>query len=125
MVINLSNHPLNTWSDNQVDKAKKLYGKIVDLSFPQIPPDADENTVLRLAEDFKDICIDILSDSKDQNNAVHIMGELTFCFALVTELKKNNITCIASTTDRESIETLNGKLSKFNFVNFRKYSSTD
>ncbi len=124
MLINLSNHPLSSWSEYQISTAEKYYGRIIDLPFPQISPDADANTVKSIAVDYKDKCIAILSESRyyrDEINAVHTMGEMTFCFALVNELSKNNVTCIASTTERISNEENGVKFSKFKFVQFRKY----
>lgn len=121
MLLNLSNHPKKFWEQNQLAEAEKLYGEVVDLDFPQIPPEADEELILSLANDFKDICLNILSSSKDKNNAVHIMGELTFSYALINLLKQEKIICIASTTSRNVIELENKKISQFNFVRFRKY----
>jgi len=122
MLLNLSNHPSTIWSDLQIKSANEHYGKVVDVDFPVIPPEADEDLIASLAKDYKDICLDILSSSKDENNAVHIMGELTFCFALVQELNKLNITCVASTTERNTYEESGNKISKFEFVRFRKYN---
>jgi hypothetical protein len=122
MLLNLSNHPSTIWSDLQIKSANNLYGKVVDVDFPDIPPEADEDLIAALAKDYKDICLDILSSSKDENNAVHIMGELTFCFALIQELNKFKITCVASTTERNTYEESGNKISKFEFVRFRKYN---
>jgi len=121
MLLNLSNHPSNNWSDIQIITANKLYGKVVDMDFPHIPPEADEDFIDALANQYKDICIDIISSSKDKINVVHIMGELTFCVSLIQGLKKDNITCVASTTNRNSIESDGVKLSEFGFVKFRTY----
>lgn len=121
MLLNLSNHPLSSWSENQISTAEKYYGRIIDLPFPQIPPDADEETVKSLAVDYKEKCIEILSESNDEKNAVHIMGEMTFCFALVNLFKKENVSCLASTTVRNVSEENNTKTSYFNFVRFREY----
>lgn len=121
MIINLSNHPSNSWTDLQLKTSKELYGKIIDIDFPQIPPDIDEDLILSLANDYKDICLDMLSSSTDSKNAVHIMGELTFVFNLVNLLKNKNVTCIASTTDRNSIVMDSSKISTFNFFRFREY----
>lgn len=125
MLINLSNHPLSTWSQKQIAEAENFYGRIIDVDFPQIPPDADEEIVSILAKDFTDICLDILSSSKDKNNAVHIMGEMTFSFLLILQLHNNNVECVASTTKRNSKERDGEKISRFEFVRFRKYSRTD
>jgi hypothetical protein len=54
-------------------------------------------------------------------DAVHIMGEMTFTFALVNLLKEVGIKCIASTTKR-NVEEIDGKhVSTFQFVQFREY----
>jgi len=45
MLLNLSNHALNTWSNKQVEAAEKLYGKIIDIPFPKVNPNADENEI--------------------------------------------------------------------------------
>jgi len=121
MLINLSNHPLTNWSDLQIKTANDLYGKVVDIAFPEIPPDADEYLIEELANDYKDICLETLSNYPNENNAVHIMGELTFCFSLITALKKNGIVCVASTTDRNTVQSDGIKYSEFKFVNFRGY----
>ena len=50
------------------------------------------------------------------------MGELTFCFSVVQQLKEKGVRCVASTTERVVEETDdNKKVSKFTFVQFREY----
>jgi hypothetical protein len=53
---------------------------------------------------------------------VHIMGEMTFCFALIEKLKQNNIKCIASTSKR-IVNTIsnNKKEIIFEFCTYREY----
>jgi len=121
MLLNLSNHPLNTWSNKQVDTAEKEYGKIIDIPFPKINPNADENEINYLTEQYLSKIINALQKSSDTKNAVHLMGELTFVFALANKLIDNNIKVISSTTKRESFQSEFGKLSKFNFVRFREF----
>lgn len=121
MLLNLSNHPANLWSQNQIAEAQKLYGGVIDLDFPAIPPEANENYIADLAERYKTDCIKLISQSNDQNNAVHIMGEQTFCFSLITKLIQSGITCVASTTDRNTTELGNVKTSNFEFTRFREY----
>jgi len=121
MLINLSNHPSRYWNDLQISKAKKLYDKIYDIEFPSVPPEADDDSLNKFVNDYKNKCIDILSKYPDENNAVHIMGEMTFTYRIVTELKKEGVECIASTTDRNTFEIPGTKISNFNFVDFRKY----
>lgn len=121
MLINLSNHPKSNWSEKQLSAAKEIYGDVIDLHFPQIPPDADEIFIDELAAQHKGKCLSLFQKYPSDNNAVHIMGEMTFSFKLVNELKKSNIVCVASTTDRNTTEENGNKISKFNFVRFRQY----
>lgn len=118
MLINFSNHPLVTWSKEQVE-ASKDYGGIMDLPFPAVNPDASHEEVKELADEFVNR---ILSLGKDHSVTVHIMGEMTFCFMVVSRLKEMGIGCIASTSVRDAEVTSDGrKISDFQFVKFRRY----
>jgi predicted house-cleaning noncanonical NTP pyrophosphatase (MazG superfamily) len=122
MLLNLSNHPVKNWREEQKKEAEKLYGEIKDLPFPKIDPHADEKEILEKAKLYEDEILAVIRSSNNKNNAVHIMGELTFTFALVKKLLENNIVCVASTTERNAIETEDGKkISEFRFIKFRKY----
>lgn len=121
MLINLSNHPVNSWQENQLKIAKSIYTKVVDLPFPLIPPEEGLDYVKSLANQYLQEIQNILDKEKYDNNAVHIMGELTFVYVLVNLLKEKGIKAIASTTKRNVIETEEGKLSKFEFIRFREY----
>jgi len=121
MLINLSNHPLAQWSEKQIQEANKLFGEIVDLPFPQIDPQIDSNEIVEIAKEYLKKIEQIAKD-KNENVVVHIMGELTFCFALIQLLKQKGIKCVASTTQRNVIEQEAGKKTLlFNFVRFRDY----
>ena len=65
----------------------------------------------------------LMAASKDFDNVtIHIVGEPTLVFAIVTLLKNKGIRCMASTTKRESKELPDGKkLSEFKFIRFRDY----
>ena len=123
MLINLSNHPSIKWPENQLKAAIKEFNEIVDLSFPAINPAIDENELLALANNYAEKCLQQFNSATNQHlkNAVHIMGELTFCFALVSLLQKKGIRCIASTTKRIAIQNGLTKTSGFEFVRFREY----
>ena len=113
MLLNLSNHPSTSWSESQLAAAG---GKVEDLAFPQVAPDGDEAYIEQLANDYYNK-IEAMSNIE----AVHIMGEMNFTYALVSKLKAHNIRCVASTTKRETVEENGVKISKFNFVRFREY----
>jgi isopentenyldiphosphate isomerase len=121
MLLNLSNHPFENWSENQKALAKKLYGSVADVPFPQIDPHADEKEISKLAEEFFQICMRELGESRDEKNAVHLMGEFTFVFKLAKKLISNGIEVIASTTERVATESNGKKISEFKFVRFRRY----
>lgn len=116
MLLNLSNHPSVNWPANQKEVAISKYSTIEDLSFPQIPPTMDEDELNKIVEEYE------IKVRQLDPTAVHLMGEMTFTFRLVTRLKSIGIPCIASTTERIAAEDKNGnKISLFKFVNFRNY----
>lgn len=121
MFINLSNHPSELWDENQ-KKAAVKYGRLIDLPFPAIDPESGTDAVVLLAQHYEIKVRKMLSEENTGAFAVHIMGELTFCFALVARLQKAGITCIASTTRRETVDNPDGsKTVHFGFVQFREY----
>lgn len=114
--INLSNHPSEGWSEEQLAAAQK-YGEIVDIHFPNIEPSFTTSMVNSLAGITVDTIIALGKDI-----TVHIMGEMTFTYAVVSRLKALGITCLASTTERNTITTPDGKkISEFKFVQLREY----
>jgi hypothetical protein len=123
MLINCSNHPVSLWDEKQKAAGKK-YGQLYDLPFPAIDPEADTDAVALLAEQYEVIIRQQLALENSGAFAVHIMGELTFCFAMVARLQKAGVTCLASTTRRETVENGDGsKTSRFEFVRFREYTT--
>ena len=119
MFINLSNHPSDLWTDNQLNKARQ-FGDIVDLPFPQIPASADEEFIHHLVLNYVE---DIKRQFNPTTDVLHIMGEMCFSFSLIKELSTIGFTCVASTTERIVKDNGNGhKDVFFNFVKFRKYN---
>ncbi len=120
MLINLSNHPSSQWSIEQKVAATETYGGIMDVSFPKIDPNADSKQIMDLARDYAGKITHLASGEKG-NSAVHVMGELTFCFAVVTLLQSERLTCVVSTSERNAIVSNGTKVSEFKFVSFRPY----
>lgn len=120
MLINLSNHPSDKWSEKQLRTALKVYKSIVDLPFPNISPKASSNQVRKKAEAYLKKITSLLKKSSDKNNAVHLMGEFTFVILLYEMLKKKNISVIVSTSQRIVEEHAGKKTVVFNFIKFRK-----
>ena len=119
MLLNLSNHPSPIWPSEQQQAAEQQFDAgIVDLPFPQIAPDAEEQAIEQLAEQYHQQIMNM----QPLPAAVHLMGEMTFTFALVKRLQAAGICCVASTTARDVVEESGVKVSKFRFVRFREYS---
>jgi len=114
MFLNLSNHPSTFWSQKQIKDAR-VYGEIVDLLFPEIDPLASCKMIEEVAQEY---CNKIIAMSP---KAAHVMGEMTFTFALINKLKSKNILCVASTSKRLVNQTEGKKVVAFEFVQFRPY----
>ena len=118
MLLNLSNHPSTSWSEEQIAATQSRYGTVQDLPFPQIPPTWTTDEVEQLVEEH------ITKIRQANPTAVHLMGELTFCFSLVAKLQRIGIPCVASTTERNTIDKPDGtKIAVFRFVKFREYTT--
>lgn len=117
-LINLSNHPYQEWGDKQKEAAGE-FGECVDIPFPIVDPEAGTEEIQALAEDYMSKIIAL-----DGELTVHIMGEQTFCFALISLLLKRGIRCIASCTSRDVTILPDGaKQVRFHFTRFRSYST--
>jgi hypothetical protein len=115
MLLNFSNHSFDKWDKLQQENALINFHEVVDMTFPMINPKANNHEIDLLVEDY------FAEITKLIPQAVHIMGELTFTYRMVTKLKNAGITCIASTTKRNVIEKDGAKVSRFEFVKFREY----
>ena len=118
MFINLTNHPSALWSEEQLKAAEK-YGEIVDIPFPCVNEEATEAEIKQLADHYSTT---IMSMGNRQDLIVHVMGEQTFCYALISKLQKEGIRCIASCTEHDTFFNEEGqKVSTFHFTRFREY----
>lgn len=116
MLLNLSNHPSHKWNAKQKQIAQQDYGEVVDIPFPHISPEINKETLANVVNEYFDKIWAI------RPKAVHLMGEMTFTYALVTKLKAAGIPCYASTTNRVVEEQEDGKkIVHFQFVQFRAY----
>lgn len=117
-LINFSNHPSALWSAEQL-AAAHVYGEVFDLPFPHVNPHSNADDLSLLADEYVQ---KILSFSENSNITVHVMGEMTLSYLVVTRLRSHGIECIASTTEREVEDFQDGrKLVHFRFVQFRKF----
>lgn len=115
--INFSNHPSSGWGEQQMLQAER-YGQVIDLPFPQVDPAMTGEQVRELAAE----CVARIVDEGDPATlTVHVMGEMTVVFHVVTALKARGVRCVASTTERIVTEADGKKVSEFRFVQFREY----
>jgi len=116
MLLNLSDHPSANWSAEQTDAAILRWGSIEDLPFPHIPPEWEHYEVEELVEQYYN------KIRKLYPIAVHLMGELTFCFSLIAKLQQAGIPCVAATTLRNTVDNPDGtKVATFRFIKFRSF----
>lgn len=117
VLINLTNHSSVNWGDVQMQAAES-YGEVIDIPFPNISPDASQTYIDQLTEEFVN---QIIKQSAFFEITMHIMGEMTFTYQVVSRLKAFGIKCVASTTERIVTEEDGKKISEFRFVRFREY----
>lgn len=128
MLVNLSNHHTKYWSKEQKQAGKKKFGRTKNITFPQIPADANEEYVTYLASEYGTLIEEMLIKNAEKHgnekNGIHLMGEMTFCYALIDYLGIKEFDFYASTTERNAEYDNQGKkISDFKFVRFRKYTS--
>lgn len=122
--VNLSNHPVATWTGEQVPAARALgVGEPVDLvgGMPLVDPEADDEAVAALARHLVERAL------AQGATAAHVAGESTLTVALVTRLRREGVRCFAATTHRVVEERPDeggavGKASVFRFVRWREYT---
>jgi len=121
LLINLSNHSLSSWGKKQTEEAVRQFGSITDIPFPSVDSETGQEEIAKLAKEYLEECLSLLSRHREESNAVHLMGELTFTHNLVKLLKRKGVKCVASTSERVTEVNGNKKVSEFNFVRFREY----
>ena len=116
--INVTNHPSDKW-DAQQREAARQYGEVIDLPFPAVDPYATSSEIEQLAATYLELVTGIAAGRQP---IVHLMGEMTFTYALVQLLKARGIPCLASTTSRDVVMLPDGtKQVAFHFCQFREY----
>ena len=121
MLLNLSNHPTDSWTSDQLDAALSEFGEVLYEPFPNIPPEYSGKDVYELARKYLNICQDLLKDMSS-GSAVMLSGEMTFCAALSHMLLDAGYRVVCATTRRVNVDLGNGQfLKSFKFVGFRDY----
>lgn len=119
LLLNLSNHPYADWDDVQ-KQAALSYGECRDMPFPQIDPTIDTKQIIQMADEYVGKIEEL---SHQYNLTVHVMGEMSFTYRVVTRLTALGIRCICSTSRRDTyINDKGDKVVSFNFRRFRDYT---
>ena len=122
MLINLSKYPLELWNKKQRKKTEQQFGQVVDLNLPPILKEYDLNQVIELVDQYVEKCLAILSKSYScsKNNskistedAIHVIGEMTFVYQFVKKMSEQGVMCLAATSDMNINE----------YVPFRPYTT--
>lgn len=118
MFVNYSNHPSITWSKGQILAAQELGKDIVDIPFPNVPPNM---RIMELAAYAEEECKKIEEYCPD---VVMCQGEFCMAYAVITRLKARGIKVVAACSERKVNENpgVGKKEVEFEFVQFREYS---
>lgn len=120
VLLNVSNHPVETWSEEQKLAASK-YGDIEDMPFPVVDEESGTDDIQALANEY----INRIKAAGDCTNVtIHIMGEQTFLYSMLYRLQLCGYHCIASTTRRDTEMLPDGSRKvTFRFSRFREYEN--
>ncbi len=118
--VNLSNHPSERWSEDQLAAARTLATPVIDVPFPIVPAGAD----LAEVEALVDAVLGAIDQLDAPVSAAMVGGELTATMLLVGRLQARGVRCVAATTARDVVDEPDGtRRSRFRFVRFRAYPS--
>lgn len=122
MFINYTNHPSALWGDEQKEQAM-VYGRIVDIPFPDISPQIKKEEMYHLAGNECRRLLSLLQEEKD--SAVLCQGEFTFTYLMVKFLQEKRIKVLSAVSERKVKEVSDGNIvrkeSEFCFQGFREY----
>lgn len=91
--INISKHPVKTWSREQVMAASEIGGAIIDYPFPNVSPFDDEAAITKLAGRVVDDVV------KGEHKHAMVMGEYALTIAIVNLLMDHGVTCYVAALD--------------------------
>jgi hypothetical protein len=124
-LINVSNHPSASWSQDQVSAAEVELGGVVDLEggFPPVPPESDAKDIERLAEATASR---IRAQDPSGAAPVFVAGELRLTVALVARLQREGRRCVTTAaardvTERGLADGTSERTSRFRFVRWADY----
>ena len=119
MLLNFTNHAASDWSTDQ-RQAAQAYGVILDLPFPDVPPELSAAEVAALADDWAAYILAMHPD------CVLCQGEMTLTARMVRLLQAQGATVVAAcsarcATDWTDAAGCTHRRAEFRFVRFREY----
>ena len=123
ILFNISNHPSNTWDDNQ----KKGWDDIIDIPFPNIDPRLSWGQVSAIASnliaDNLGLVLAFHSGDTDmpEDSSFYFMvqGDFTLCYALVPKIRRFGKLALPTSDRLVSVNPDGSKNVKFRFVAWR------
>lgn len=112
--VNFTNHPMKMWDEKQKHEAEQ-YGEIIDLRFPNVEAEGDEEYIEQLAGE----CVEKILEY--QPCAVLCQGEFSLSYQVILRLKEKGIRVMAACSKRMVRELENKKEVTFVFERFRFY----
>lgn len=112
--INFTNHPSDMWGEKQ-RKAAMEYGEIIDIPFPSVSPQGDENYIDRLARQYIQKILEL------RPRAVLCQGEFCLAYQVISKLRKKGIQVLAACSERIVKDAGQSKEVMFVFGQFRQY----
>lgn len=119
LFINFSNHPSDTWTEEQITAAL-LYGdKIIDIPFPAVDPAMNESGLREIADKAAESILAL------KPAAVMCQGEFGLSFSVIQLLLNAGIPVLYACSERNVYSNGNIKTVKFNFIQFRRFEKID
>ncbi len=125
MFLNISNHPLEKWSPEQLMAARSLgHGVIASQKFPNVPPSYTMEEVAAMA---KGLVADVEKDYPQTGEFLTppriamIQGEFSLTWELTRRLHALGWRVVVACSERNVIDNPDGtKTVRFQFVQFRE-----
>lgn len=100
MLLNVTNHASSSWSGAQLQAAHEQFGPVIDLPFPHIDAQMEDEKINRLAREY------LMKIESFDNPTVLLQGEFIFTYRLICLLKQKGIRVIACQSNIEREEYL-------------------
>ena len=125
LFLNLSNHRLIEWSEEQKHAALLLVSanSLIDCPLPMVDPRSETAELIEDADGVISALIEQHGELKKSVGGAMVAGEPIFTVLLIKRLQSEGIRCFSATTERLTSTDEGVKRSRFSFVKFREWCS--